>query len=299
MTAVALAQTATDHTDFLNKVYLFMTTNTDLITAGEEWVTDRYVAGDEFIIHSPQAGDLQDIYIGWRVIEDVSNNIYNIEIRGFGGYVSGFTWDNQPVAQPKSVYLCSIDEALTYWIVASHRRFVVIEKVSTVYLSAYCGLFVPYATPTQYPYPMYVGASSGEMVRFSATSAISHAARPVGANDTTTSGYIYDNGGWHTVRCSTDNGTSVQGTVTLHPFHYTSHRLLGSTDVDATVTVEDTLVLNYVNSALAGILEGIGWVSGYDSQTSESTVSFDGDTWIIIQDVYRLAVNNFYAVRLI
>lgn len=299
MTATAINLVAADSAALLDAVYTFMTTNTDLVTASEEWVSDLYVAGQEFIIHSPQAGLTQDVYIGWRLVEDISPDVYNIEIRGFGGYSVGLTWDNQPVSMPKSVYLCSYNQPLNYWIVANHRRFIVIEKVSTVYLSAYCGLYAPYATPTQYAYPMYVAASTSIWNRrWSATSGISHAGRGVGANDIDVSAFAYFNGGWITVRCSVDGGTSTTGRVIILPFYWTNHRVITTKDTDGNYTVEDALIINDENPALAGILDGYGWVTGVGN-TSESTLTFGGDTWLIIHDVFRTAINDYYAVRLV
>lgn len=300
MTATALAQTATSHADLLDKVYAFMTANADLVAAGEEWVSDLYTAGQEFIIHSPQAGDLEDIYIGWKIYENSSSDIYNIEIRGFGGYSAGFGWEEQPLAQPKSVYLCSYNQSQTYWIVASHRRFIVIDKVSTVYTSAYCGLFNAYATPVQNSYPMYVGASSGVAdTRWSATTLIGHCARPVGDDDITTSGWLYDTAGWRAVRCSTGSNSSTAGTkATIIPFCYTNHRSDIKEDIDGNYTVDDAKIINNDNPAIMGILDGLGWVTG-TGQTSESTLTYGGDTWIVIQNIFRTAVQDYFALRLV
>jgi len=51
------------------------------------------------------------------------------------------------------------------------------------------------------------------------------------------------------------------------------------------------------NGNAYGELEGVFHISG-SNQTSENTLVIGGDTYLVIQDVYRLAFHNFMAVRL-
>jgi len=300
MTAITLAQNATSNSDLLDKVYTFMTSDATLVGASEEWTSDLYVAGEEFIIHSQQAGLTQDIYIGWRLADNIGNDTYNIEIRGFGGYSAGLSWDDQPDSQPLGIYLCSYDQDLTYWIVASHRRFIVMEKVSTTYLSAYCGLYAAYATPAQYPYPLYVGASSSDYnARWSDNTNVSHAGAGIGNDDINVSAYLYDNGGWRTCRSTTTvkAGTQV-GHAHVTPFSLNSHRDDIVRNIDGSYTIEDAVIINNDNPAIAGILDGYGWVTG-ENQSAEATITIDADTWLVMQDANQAGLEAYYAVRLV
>ena len=51
--------------------------------------------------------------------------------------------------------------------VANGRRIVVVVKTGTYYECVHLGLFLPYATPAQYPYPLVVGGSYNGSTRWS------------------------------------------------------------------------------------------------------------------------------------
>ena len=52
-----------------------------------------------------------------------------------------------------------------------------------------------------------------------------------------------------------------------------------------------------INGNEYGELDGVCHIAG-SNQTSENTLTIDGDDYIVFQDIYRLAFHNFMAVRL-
>lgn len=294
MTATAVNLVANSNADLLDKVHTFLTTNVDLVAAGEAWVSMEYTAGDNFILKGVGMGGTDEIYIGWRIENDVGNDIYNIEIQAFVGYVNGAGWESQIFPAPHTKYLCSYNQPLNYWIVANGRRFIVLEKVSTVYLSCYCGLFNSYSSPTQYPYPLYIGATSDRMQRWSATTYVSHGAHPVSG-----AAAVYTTLGWFTLFSSSTTGTASSGTpYTMLPYTFTSITKDIKEEHDSGYGVYPSILLGKTSPAFLGELDGYGWVSGHQ-QTSESTVTFDGSSWVVLQSVYRAETDDYYAVRLL
>lgn len=313
MTAFAVNQTANSNADLLDKVHTFLTSNADLVAAGEHWESLEYTAGDYFIVRGKGLGGTDNIYIGWKVVNDAGADVYNIEVRGFAGYSPGLPFNSQPGVCPPA-YLCSYDQPLTYWIVANGRRFIVVEKVSTVYLSAYCGLFYPYASPTEYPYPMYIGATTAiSNVRWSSQVDTTHCACPMYENDGTGSGYYRDIGGtWHIFnnKSSSTSYGNIGADSYVYPFVNSASRLRTylRDDYDGNHTIQEAVIVNKENETgpsgyvrlggfMEGELDGIGHVSGF-GLTAESTVNDGTDDWVAFHDVFQNAIGDYYAVRL-
>lgn len=51
---------------------------------------------------------------------------------------------------------------MTYWFVASGRRFYGVVKCGTTYESFYAGFYLPFASPISQPYPLMVGGTTGK-----------------------------------------------------------------------------------------------------------------------------------------
>ena len=140
------------------------------IASGESsqaWTIDRYAAGDEMIAHGPGlSGDI-DTYIGIKLENGTigAGDFFNWLLQGFTGYSSGNTFDNQPgamsVVYPPHILLWNT--STDYWFFANGRRIIVVANVGgTVYEMCYLGLLLPYASPSQYEYPLVVGGTWGQ-----------------------------------------------------------------------------------------------------------------------------------------
>ena len=305
MTATSENQTATDHIDLFEDLYTFLTSHVDLTTANEEWISEEYVAGQHFILRGQGLAQGDSIYIGVRLYINVGADTYNLEIRGYTGYQNGLPFDQHPGSSPP-VYLCSHSAAQTYWFVANGRRFMIMNKISTNYFSAYVGFFLPYATPSQYPYPMLVSASTHiETGRWGDPDNISHA------------GYVYENGvlsngyyrtpggvwkhghGRNSNRSSNNNPTDAFTIVPWYGGNGETFRQEVRDNIDGDYSVFPGIVHNPDDPSLEGELDGYGWISGFGGIVPESTVSISGDTWIVGQDVFASAVEDFFAVKLV
>lgn len=124
--------------------------------------------GSEVIFKAPGNAGTESIYTGIRAEYDTANGWYNLFMNGYTGFDPGTTsWFEHPGALPGAgaAMPCVVpmvpcwDTTMPYWLSASGRSFRFAVKVSTSYEGGYLGFYLPYATPSQFPYPLAVGGS--------------------------------------------------------------------------------------------------------------------------------------------
>ena len=153
--------TASSHTDLWTKLLSFLTTNSSLVSAGQAW-TQVWSVTNQVVLKGPGLAGADNIYIGLSRVDDPANDSYSIHMRGMSGILAGATDIGGHINVSKVVGIYSDSQPMTYWFVANGRRFVVVLKISTVFQAMYGGLFLPYAVPDSYPYPLFVGGTRGE-----------------------------------------------------------------------------------------------------------------------------------------
>lgn len=149
--------TADDYLDLLDILADFVTTTMD--PEGERWsvLRDSGASPRELVLQGPGLSGDDEIKVGIRT--SVGADYGNWELKGFSAFNDALAWGSQLNASG-SAYSLQLNTAMPYWIVANGRRIIVAAKASIYYTCAYLGLFLPYATPAQYPLPMFVGGSS-------------------------------------------------------------------------------------------------------------------------------------------
>lgn len=162
---VTVTGTATGASDLYTKLIAFLTTNATLVTAGEEWATvwsgSGPYANDKVLMGQGLAG-ADEIYVGMRLYSDTVADEHWIEFRGMTGVIgTGVTYDDHLNVQPVPSRMFIDNDTMNYWFIANGRRFMVVLKISTTFEACYCGFFLPFGTPGEYPYPMFVGAAAG------------------------------------------------------------------------------------------------------------------------------------------
>lgn len=157
---MALRQgTAANHTALWNELLDFLQNDTALVAAGQAWTIPWQVSGQpELVLQSPAGAR-----VGLKRIDNaLAAGESVIWMSGCTGVLSGaanFTDHVNSLARTPAIFL---DQApMQYWMVANGRRFVVVVKISTVYQAMYGGFFLPYASPTAYPYPLFIGGTRG------------------------------------------------------------------------------------------------------------------------------------------
>ncbi len=147
----------------LNDQWQFTTTQGQLTADGEAWSleVDEGWASDHaeqyVILCGPGSAGTDEIYVTMRTFADDVADYHNLLFYGSTGYIAS---PRQLINKSTSVCMPLWNSIIPYWLAVNGRRIVLSAKISTVYTSAYAGFILPYATPTQYPYPLLIAGSS-------------------------------------------------------------------------------------------------------------------------------------------
>lgn len=233
----------------------------------------------ELIVKGTGLSSSDEIFVGLQRYASSTSDWFNWRARGFIGYVSSNDFAAQPGASPARG-LPLWDQSIPYWFVASGRRFIVVAKISTIYVSMYGGLVLPYATPSQFPYPIMVGATlpSDSGTRWSDTSA-GHSAFPYAPANLALRNVV---GSW----ISPDLHPTTPGATLYNyrPAPGDSYPLL-------------PIELNDGGPNRYAYMDGVYFVPGY-SAAVEDVVQIGGTDYLMVKNVFRNGVRDYFAVRL-
>ena len=322
--------TATDYIDLADKLRLWLTG-----TAGwtqEQWTPGNVTTGGMVLnLRGPGAAADKRVFINIRSSFDDTVPAYSWEIRGAIAYSGAAVWGSQ-TGESAPCYLGLWKSTISYWFYANDRRFIIVAKCNTVYVSAYCGFMLPWATPAQYPFPLFVAASDGILRAYNSTnSAHRMFCDPGGAlldsgGDYNAAKLRKQDGSWVKVRnqqvgAPNDfpwNNTnsdpfvypySLRGggaTVDAKKWTGTSSASGGTVDsgaVDnlvATAQSERLLmpvaIMNTIEPAGFGALDGVYFPMG-QGLTPEQTATFSARTFRAFNNVHRSSGNDFFMVE--
>lgn len=292
--------TATGYLNLAAKLKTFLTTDTTLVAAGEEWTCNRD-DGSDMLFQGPGLSGTEEIFIGLEYFSDVGSDLYSWDVASFLGYTTGNSFDEQPGRiVTRDAFLPLWLSNIPYWFIANGQRVVVIAKVSTTYQSMYLGKFLPYGTPGQYPYPVFWGAMNNVSTNKYSSTLASQRFFPAGFTNST---YLYLPSG--TIAPVSSGVSSGIGTFQIWPF---GTARASTTNVFGKMAPFDggdvTLlpaIIRYGDQlnerALLGELDGIFYIHG-TGQSSESIVTVDSVDYLVFQDGALSDRNNFAAVRL-
>jgi hypothetical protein len=248
------------------------------------WTTLRYTTtvpdSHELILRGVGLSGTEEIFVGVRTYENVASDYYNLAVAGFTGYVGANAWSAQPGFLESGIP-CH-NQRCDYWLAINAQRIAFALKVGTpVYESGYIGKYLPYALPTQYPYPLCVGG----MLNGAAATRYSDTAHSMPYKGSRTN-----------FRVRWFDGTWKQPET--HPWDnlYIGGVTAQLRDTGAVYPVMPVQICDNTPN-IYGVLDGVGYVSNFNN-TVESTVSADGSDWVCIQDVGRTSFNDYYALRM-
>lgn len=295
--------TATNRTDLVDKFVTFVTSG----LGSQNWTlletqnspSDGLATRDIFL-RAPGLTGTEQIYFAIRQWT-AGVDIFNVGFHGLTGYLAGQPVANQPGYTSTTRSLLLWDSTMKYWFIANGRRAIIIAKVSTTYQSAYIGLLLPLGTPSEYSYPMFIGAMAADRntIRWSATS----------TNDTTP---FYDssgnsallrspNGAWRSLASSITWGSSLH----VHPYIGVTE---ASSPLNALAQAPGESPVLYActvrggpshtdGANVYGELQGVFAISGY-GQASENIVTVSGVDYLVVQGGHRTGRMNYAAYAL-
>lgn len=146
---------ATDHNDLWAKLIAFLTTNVDLVAAGEQW-TQVWTASGDVVLQGPGADGDDEILVGLHLHSTPALHVNMMTGLNMGA--TSFTGHVNCSPNPARAFLTNGE--MVYWFTASGRRMILVIRIGTVYETIYAGKFFPYATEEDYAHPYFVGGSS-------------------------------------------------------------------------------------------------------------------------------------------
>ena len=260
--------------------------------AANGWTVLRFdttQAQHELLLKAPGLSGTEEIFLGLRTYENAGADYYNLTAAGFIGYVPGNAFAAQPGALLRGVP--AHNNRIDYWLTLNGQRLILAMKVGTpVYESLYLGKFLPYARPSQYPYPVVVGGmlTGEDATRFSETNHSCWVRGSSGRSAGTTSydcmRMRFNDGVWKTVDAYPWNNSNLAGSK------------FNSRDTGDVYPLTP-VILNAAASGLFGELDGVVHISGFNNAV-ENTLQVNGHTYVVMQDVWRTGHVDYYAIRM-
>lgn len=296
--------TASDHVDFYNKLVLFLTSFPALVTAGQNWTSlSNSTAGltgidASDLLRGPGSSGTDQIHIRLSRQSSPGTDTYGMNIQYFDSYNSTLNHSLQPGISTLAG-MALWNNAMSYWFIANGRRFIAIAKVSTVYTGAYCGFFLPYSTPSEFPYPIMVLGTHEDAL----THRWSQGDHNVGGFWDPSSGNAFarDGSSQQLTVANYGNGTGGSRDASQRSG---SHLWPYDTDLEVRENVNGTQSLlpiifhtNYGGGNVYGELEGVFFTSAF-GLGSEDTVTINSKTYLIVQSVYRTTRRSYAALLL-
>ena len=324
--------TATNAADLYSKLIAFLTTNADRVADGEAWTVGwTHASGQQagVIMVGPGLAGQDEICVGLSLSSNSTTDEYWIQIQGMTGILgTATTMAGHVNVSPRFVRTFVDSQPMTYWFIASGRRFIVIVKISTVFESLYAGLFIPYANPLKYAYPLLIGGSAGPDFSAAGTESwrstyINHQAFPFAHltdADPSSCHFITPAGEWKSVCGYNGNLPSVMQAI-FHPhverdaysyFPGASYNVgigpsYGQVNVHSAMVANsgDPLPLTHLHivqidtqAEVYGILDGVFSVPGFFNASQNIITDQDGVDNLVVQNTYRTGTDQYFAVRL-
>jgi len=301
---------ATNYSDLLAKLKTFLLAN--------GWVSVAGTATEEYLKGTGSGSD--NIFVGIQKFADAFNDNYAWILQGYTGYVGGAGFNNQPGAIPTNQPALPLwNNTIPYWFVASGRRFIVVAKVSTLYMSCYCGYIIPYAVPaSQWPYALAIGGSTWFSISAAAPFRYSNAdgrtslyCIPLNEDGNVGQLLIRDPAGsWRRPLNISNNENTIYDYFDGAGVWPWTNRLQdqfnfapsGWDEVEKTLDGNYTLQQAIIHEEVAarniyGELDGVFHVGGR-GQSAENIVVRAGVNHLVIQNIFRTTKQSYAAIKL-
>lgn len=276
--------------------FTFSATQTDLGT--EKWAEMAYqpaAGGDleELYLKGPGLAGTDEIYTQIQRVDDVGADIYDWRTAGAVTYDNGMAWQDQPGISPDS-YMTLWNNSIPYWLIANGRRYIVVAKISTTWVAYYAGFILPYATPSEYPYPIFSGGNANGFDRWSTTSGDDRNFFTCGRAGYTSGSQAlrHVDGMWLVGAEENDRYFNFQ--TWPHVGGFTDF----VTDLDDGYALTPVILsTDRLGSVVFGEFDGAYHVPGY-SQATGDTITIGTDTYLVVQDMFRTGNADYAAIKL-
>ena len=296
---------ASNNEDLLDKLVNFLTGVTGSIPTSERWTVLKSVNSQplprtqEVYLVGPGLSASDNIFVNLRTYEDPNFGYYSLEIRGAIGFDASLSFETQP-GSSSSYYTPLNNVAFNYWFVASGRRFIVVAEVQSTWQHMYGGFYLPFSTPAEFPYPMFIGAQTNSGGVNYTTTTFQSSAYWDPADSAT---IIHRDNTWLPVKnlnpsatSRTFNTSNISLKAQVYPYYTLTETLLANIDGSYSM-LPIYMDSSYSGGNTYGELEGIYAISGA-GQLTGNVISISGVDYLVTANSNRLQMSSFAALRL-
>lgn len=286
---------ATNHNNLLTLLIAFLTTD---LPATQQWsvLADRTESDQRCVyLHGPGLAGTDNIYVGIRVKTDADDIVYHWELRAMAGYNSAAGFESQ-VGVSNPHYMPLYNSSMPYHFFATGRHFKVAALVeNTVWANCYAGFILPYALPSEYPYPIFVGGNSPLVTeRYSSEAATYRAFWQPGniLSGGGGCGLRFVSGEW--LQFSDSGSDDDYGRI----WPYYNDVLPMSANLDATQnTIPVMLYTGRWDGVVIGELDGVAYIAGHNTTPGDTITDNNGDVWVVFNGCAQSGLGNQSAFK--
>lgn len=304
--------TATDHHDLMDKLQAYLdlqgwTINEFSIGATLTDVSRLYVTGP-----GPVGG--QPVHISMQSEALSGANAYAWRFCAHPNYDPGLPFGQQRNNSQMMYFLLWPNE-MDYWFYVNERRFIVIAKIGVYYMSMYAGFFLPYALPSEYPFPYYLGGTFNSLQVYNLADA---GMRSFADPGTAAACYMSrEDQNWQPIRNSSQGANTVDAYSGLGAegaciWPYRNPMAEGNTNTSAEIAwsffrllrplangktpMWQATILDVASRTMAGVLDDV-FVTGGFNRAPEQVVEIDSEDYRLFININRNTPKHYFAVR--
>jgi hypothetical protein len=232
-------------------------------------------------LQAPGNSSGDDIFLWVRHFRDAGSGYYNLEFLVSPTYDAGLK--ETPTSLPYDsgyYYLPSVQTSLDYWLMVNEQRIILVQSTASRMSSVYAGWYNPNGLPNEHTAPLFIGAMTGTSTMLHSSDTASHANF---WNYTSNNKLLHYDNTWLTAKVWPQPVTSVTDMITTPGGGY--------------MPVECVLYSDSNDGNVYGSLDGMYRISGY-LNGAENTFVYDSSTWLVLNDLGRVATDDFACVRL-
>ena len=303
---------ASNHLDLIQKIRNFLTSNSELVAAGQNWEhlvgpTGVMAPSDAVTLRGPGWANDADIYITMYMTEDNLLENWRLSIYGHGGYIPGQNYDTHPLTSPIT-RVAVWNQPMNYWIAGDGRSFGLVVQVSTVFTSGVWGYGLPNTLKKNYPKPFIVAGCMTDTSSWTSTNNNNRFISDPGYN---CAFVLYPENVWRRLTNYNSSGSaSIADAAYVYPgqIRVTSHSYrFGGAGGQASwmPTVRGKYIPRRIqvksNSPFQSNLFQIDRmfaVSGRQGISSGSILEYNGEDYLAFQNLFRTGFADYMLMRL-
>ena len=218
-------------------------------------------------------------YINIACYSRPSSDYYNWAITGGSGFVEAYNFDNQPGCVA-ALGLPLWNSSIPYWFAADGQHLAVSVRIDGAGFAAWAGKMLPFATPSQYPYPLVIAAPF---------------ATALGEKYSSANGDLPYRGNTGRLKLRKLDGTWAQPWTWpwwQDPSSYSSSKLFKDTGGDYPLLP----ITLYDANNLFGILQNVRYVPGFN-QAIQNMIEVGSEDWIVLNYGGLSGMEDWFAQR--